>query len=46
MTRARWAALRAKGWREGGAAEFLGLTPEDLAYVELKLRLSASRWIC
>ena len=32
--------LTAKGWKVGNAAEFLGLTPEEAAYVELKLVLS------
>ncbi len=34
--------LEAKGWRVGNAKEFLGLTPEEEAYVEIKLRLSES----
>jgi DNA-binding XRE family transcriptional regulator len=42
VTSARWAALRAKGWRQGSAADFLGLTPEEAAYVELKLHLSVA----
>jgi predicted XRE-type DNA-binding protein len=32
--------LEAKGWRVGDAAEFLSLSPEEAAYVELKLRLA------
>ncbi len=32
--------LQAKGWRVGTAAEFLGLTPEESAYVELKVALA------
>ena|SRR5437879_4245320 len=32
--------LTAKGWKVGNADEFLGLTPEEAAYVELKLALS------
>jgi DNA-binding XRE family transcriptional regulator len=32
--------LEAKGWKVGTADEFLGLTPEETAYVELKLTLS------
>src|SRR5712664_1240475 len=32
--------LTAKGWKVGNADEFLGLTPEEAAYVELKLVLS------
>ena len=33
-------ALEAKGWKVGGVNEFLDLTPEEAAYVELKLVLS------
>jgi len=32
--------LEAHGWRVGSAADFLGLTPEEAAFVELKLALS------
>jgi phage-related protein/DNA-binding transcriptional regulator YiaG len=32
--------LEAKGWRVGTAAEFLGLSSEEAALVEMKLRLS------
>ena len=32
--------LIARGWRVGNADEFLELTPEEAAYVELKLALS------
>src|SRR5712691_994536 len=32
--------LISRGWRVGNADEFLGLTPEEVAYVELKLVLS------
>jgi hypothetical protein len=34
--------LEAKGWKVGSAREFLGLTEEETAYIELKLRLAAS----
>lgn len=34
--------LEAKGWRIGTAKEFLGLSDEEAAYVELKLRLAQS----
>jgi hypothetical protein len=34
--------LEAKGWRIGNACEFLGLTDEEAAYIELKLRLASS----
>ena len=32
--------LEAKGWRIGTAKEFLGLTDEESAYIELKIRLA------
>jgi ribosome-binding protein aMBF1 (putative translation factor) len=32
--------LEAQGWKVGSASEFLGLSPEEAAYVELKLTLS------
>ena len=32
--------LEAKGWKVGGAKEFLGLSPEEDAYIELKLKLA------
>ena len=31
-----------KGWQVGTVADFLGLTPEESAYIELKLALSAN----
>lgn len=34
--------LEAKGWKVGTAKEFLGLTEEEAAYVELKSRLAES----
>jgi predicted XRE-type DNA-binding protein len=34
--------LEAKGWKVGTAAEFLQLTDEEAAYVELKFRLATS----
>lgn len=34
--------LRARGWKTGDAADFLGLTPEESALVELRLALSRS----
>ena len=41
MQKAKQQALEAHGWRVGSAAEFLELTPEEVAMVvELKLRLS------
>lgn len=32
--------LRAAGWRTGDAADFLELTPEETAFVDLKLALA------
>jgi predicted XRE-type DNA-binding protein len=32
--------LEAKGWKVGSAEEFLGMTPDETAYVELRLKLS------
>jgi hypothetical protein len=34
--------LEAKGWRIGGTAEFLDLSPEEAAYVELKVKLAST----
>lgn len=34
--------LEAKGWKVGSAAEFLNLSPEETAYLEMKLTLSKS----
>ena len=32
--------LEARGWKVGDSREFVGLSPEEAAYVELKLALS------
>ncbi len=34
--------LESKGWKVGSAADFLRLTPEESAYIELKLKLAES----
>ena len=34
------ARLESQGWKVGSAEEFLGLTPDEAAYVELRLKLS------
>jgi predicted XRE-type DNA-binding protein len=34
--------LEAKGWKVGSAREFLGLSEQEEAYVEIKLRLAES----
>ena len=40
MNRAKKARLAAGGWRIGSAAEFLGLSKEEAAFVEMKLALA------
>jgi DNA-binding XRE family transcriptional regulator len=40
MKTARKKRLEAKGWKIGNSTEFLGLSSEEAAYVELKLALS------
>jgi len=42
MHAARKKKLQAKGWRVGSAEEFLGLSPKESAYIELKLKLAES----
>ncbi len=32
--------LEAHGWKVGSAEEFLGLTPEESAYIDLRIKLS------
>lgn len=32
--------LEAKGWKIGSVQEFLNLSPEEVAYIELKLKLA------
>ena len=39
MDKAKLNRLRAAGWRSGDAADFLELTEEEAAFVELKLAL-------
>ena len=34
--------LEAKGWRVGSTREFLGLSDDEAAYIELKLKLAES----
>lgn len=41
MDQDRKARLESAGWRVGSAAEFLGLTAEEAAFVELKLSLAS-----
>jgi DNA-binding XRE family transcriptional regulator len=40
MNAAKRRCLEAKGWKVGTVEEFLGLTPQEAAYIELKLSLS------
>jgi predicted XRE-type DNA-binding protein len=40
MRKAKKDRLEKKGWRVGTVEEFLDLSPEEAAYIELKLRLS------
>lgn len=40
MNEAKRKRLEAKGWRVGTVQEFLGLSDEESAYIELKLKLS------
>ena len=34
--------LESKGWKVSSAGDFLGLSPEESAYIDLKLNLSAN----
>ena len=40
MKNSKRTRLEARGWRVGSAADFLGLTPEEAAFVDTKLALS------
>lgn len=40
MDKEKRGRLEAKGWKVGSTEEFLRLTPEEAAYVELRLKLS------
>ena len=40
MDKAKRNRLEAKGWKVGSAADFLGLTPEEEALIEIKLALA------
>jgi len=42
MKAAKRKKLEASGWKIGSADEFLDLSPEEAAYIELKLSLSRS----
>ena len=40
MQQAKRTRLDAAGWKTGTAADFLGLTPEEEAYIEMKIALA------
>src|SRR5262245_11760840 len=40
MRKTRRDRLESKGWRVGNVKDFLGLSDEEVAYIELKLRLA------
>ena len=42
MREAKRVRLEAKGWKIGGAKEFLSLSDQEAEYIELKLRLAES----
>ncbi len=42
MNKTKQKALEQKGWKIGTTKEFLNLTSEEEAYVELKIKLSAN----
>lgn len=42
MKAAKRKKLEAKGWKVGSVEDFLDLSPEDVAYIELKYALSNS----
>lgn len=40
MRESKQKRLAAKGWKLGSASDFLGLAPEEEAYIELRLKLA------
>jgi ribosome-binding protein aMBF1 (putative translation factor) len=42
MRKAEKAKLEKKGWKVGTVQEFLGLSDEEAAYIEVRLRLAAA----
>lgn len=40
MKATKRAKLKAKGWKTGSADEFLDLTPQESAYIDMRLRLA------
>ena len=41
MKRSKQAKLESRGWKIGSAEDFLGLSDEEAAFIEMKLALSA-----
>ncbi len=44
MRKAKRTRLEKKGWKVGTVQEFLGLSNEEAAYVEVRVRLAAALW--
>jgi DNA-binding XRE family transcriptional regulator len=42
MKKAKKDRLEAAGWKEGSAADFLHLSPDEVAFIEMKLALARS----
>lgn len=42
MQQAKQKKLKARGWKIGTAADFLGLTPEEETFIDMKISLSQS----
>ena len=42
MHKSKQKKLEASGWKVGSTDDFLGLTPDESAYIEMKLALSSS----
>ena len=40
LRKAKRTALENRGWKVGSAEDFLGLSEQEIAYIELKLELS------
>ena len=43
MRKQKQQRLRAKGWKVGTVKEFLGLSNEESAYIDLKIKLAAGQ---
>lgn len=42
MKKAKRNAIEKRGWKVGSVADFLGLSPEEVAFIEIKLALSVA----